>query len=54
MPAPAKKATSPPAPKPTGPNVLVVDDNAVIRQIQRRALEAAGFSVTEEIGRAHV
>ena len=47
MPAPAKKATSPPAPKPTGPNVLVVDDNAVIRQIQRRALEAAGFSVTE-------
>ena len=47
MPAPAKKATSPPAPKPTGPNVLVVDDNAVIRQIQRRALAAAGFAVTE-------
>ena len=47
MPVPAKKATPPPAPKPTGPNVLVVDDNAVIRQIQRRALEAAGFSVTE-------
>lgn len=47
MPAPAKKPVAPPAPKPTGPTVLVVDDNPVIRQIQRRALEAANFAVTE-------
>ena len=44
MPAPAKKSAPP---KPTGPTVLVVDDNPVIRQIQRRALEAAGFAVEE-------
>lgn len=52
MPAPAK-AAAPAAPKsPSGPLVLVVDDNPVIRQIQCRALEGAGFAVVEAPGGA--
>ncbi len=50
MPTPAKTAAPAPAPKISGPTVLVVDDNPVIRQIHRRALEAEGFSVAEAEG----
>ena len=52
MPTPAKKPAPPAAATPTGPTVLVVDDNPVIRQIHRRALEAAGYAVVEAEGGA--
>lgn len=50
----AKKHSAPakaPVPAaPAGPTVLVVDDNPIIRQIFRRALETGGFSVVEAGG----
>lgn len=52
MPAPAQAAAPVAAAKPSGPTVLVVDDNPIIRQIHRRALEAEGFTVAEAEGGA--
>jgi CheY-like chemotaxis protein len=52
MPVSANAAARVVAKTPPGPAVLVVDDNPIIRQIHRRALEAEGFVVQEAEGGA--